>query len=308
MVIGKSLNNSMEEELKFHLSDEMKDMFAEIIAMQQGQQRQAVTMLAGFISTKETDLDYMDSYMDPLFDFIEQESDTEKIIREYISYIATFNPHNAQSRLADLEETLGYKAKIVYAAGLVAKQIHAGQKDKGDNDYFTSHLLPVGLSGFDWKEKVVGFLHDAAEDTPYSVPEIIEKLNRKVEDIVNAPEEEWYEPWMENIMPFPGESTHNLTPEETKEIVEALNLLNHNTTSSRENYINRMRGNMLAIKVKLNDLKNNMDISRIPAPTEKDEKRISRYHKEFQCLQEMLDEIRHSISIPTQSYDTRTED
>lgn len=47
----------MEEELKFHLSDETKDMFVEIFAMQHGQQRQAVTVLAGFISTNETDLD-----------------------------------------------------------------------------------------------------------------------------------------------------------------------------------------------------------------------------------------------------------
>ena len=289
------------------IPDEVKDMLGQVFAMQHGQQRQAVTMLAGFISTNETDLDYMDTYIDPLYDFMEQGSDTEDVIRKYITYISTFDSQKARERLEDLEEALGYKSKIVYAAGLIAKQIHTGQKDKGGNDYFTSHLLPVGLTGFDWKEKVVGFLHDAAEDTPYSVPEIIEMLNRKVEDIVNSPEGEWYEPWMENIMPFPGESTHNLTPEENKEIVKALNLLNHNTTSSRENYINRMRGNVLVIKIKLNDLKSNMDISRIPTPTEKDEARISRYHKEIKCLQAMLDELRSPISIPTQSHDTRTE-
>ena len=270
-------------------------MLGQVFAMQHGQQRQAVTMLAGFRATGEKDIDYMDSYIDPLYDFMEQNSDTEDVIREYIAYISTFDPSKSKKRLDDLEDALGYKTKIVYAAGLVAKQIHAGQKDKGGNDYFSSHLLPVGLAGVDWKEKVIGFLHDAAEDTPHSVDEIVALLINKTEEIVNKPEEEWYEPWMEGIMPFAGETTHPLTPEETKEITEALNLLNHHNVSSRESYISGMRGNILAIKVKLNDLKNNMDISRIPSPTARDEERIQRYRKEYQRLQEMWDEIRRPL-------------
>lgn len=285
----------MEDDLKFSIPDEMKEMFARITAMQNAQQRQAVTMLAGFIAMKETDIDYMDSYIDPLYDFMDQGSDTEEVVREYISYISTFDPQDAKERIDDLEESLGYKATIVYAAGLLAKQLHAGQKDKGGNDYFTSHLLPVGVAGFDWKEKVVGFLHDAAEDTPHSVDDIIGMLKDKTEEIVNAPEEKWYEPWMEDIMPCAGETTHPLTPEETREISEALNLLNHNNAPSREIYIHRMRGHSLAIKVKINDLKSNMDISRIPNPTSKDKERVDRYHSELQCLQEMLDEIHRPI-------------
>lgn len=277
------------------IPDEVKDMLGQVFAMQHGQQRQAVTMLAGFISTNETDLDYMDSYIDPLYDFMEQGSDTEDVIREYIAYISTFDPKKARDRLEDLEEALGYKAKIVYAAGLVAKHIHAGQKDKGGNDYFTSHLLPVGLTGLDWKEQVIGLLHDAAEDTPYNVTEIIELLNAKTEEIANTPEEEWHEPWMEKIMPYAGETTHSLTLEEAKEITEALNLLNHNNASERESYISGLKGNRLAIKVKLNDLKNNMDISRIPTPTTKDKERILRYNKEYQYLQELLNEIQRPL-------------
>lgn len=277
------------------IPDEVKDMLGHVFAMQYAQQRQAVTMLAGFISTNETDLDYMDSYIDPLYDFMEQGSDTEDVIRKYITYISTFDSQKARVRLEDLEEALGYKSKIVYAAGLVAKHIHAGQKDKGGNDYFTSHLLPVGLAGFGWKEQVIGFLHDAAEDTPYNVTEIIELLNAKTEEIANTPEEEWHEPWMEKIVPYAGETTHSLTLEEAKEITEALNLLNHNNVSSRESYISGIRGNRLAIKVKINDLKNNMNISRIPSPTAKDKERILRYNKEYQYLQELLNEIQRQL-------------
>lgn len=277
------------------IPDEAKDMLGQVFAMQHGQQRQAVTMLAGFISTNETDLDYMDSYIDPLYDFMEQGSDTEDVIRKYITYISTFDSQKARERLEDLEEALGYKSKIVYAAGLVAKQIHSGQKDKGGNDYFTSHLLPVGLAGFGWKEQVIGFLHDAAEDTPYNVTEIIELLNAKTEEIANTPEEEWYKTWMEGIIPCAGDTTHPLTLEEAKEISEALNLLNHNNASERKSYISGLKGNRLAIKVKLNDLKNNMDISRIPSPTTKDEERILRYNKEYQYLQELLNEIQRPL-------------
>ena len=82
-----------------------------------------------------------------------------------------------------------------------------------------------------------------------------------------------------------------LAKEEWDEIEEALNLMNVHTASSREAYIERFRGNWLAIKVKLNDLQHNMDISRIPEPTERDMERIERYGKEYIQLMEMFEEM-----------------
>lgn len=38
---------------------------------------------------------------------------------------------------------------------------------------------------------------------------------------------------------------------------------------------------MLPLRVKLNDLRNNLDISRIPQPTTKDLERIERYKAEY---------------------------
>ena len=52
--------------------------------------------------------------------------------------------------------------------------------------------------------------------------------------------------------------------------------------------INRISTNFLALKVKLNDLRNNLDITRIPEPTEKDYARIERYKKEYDILIEAL--------------------
>jgi len=180
-------------------------------------------------------------------------------------------------------------SKIVYSAGLVAKELHRGQTDKGGHDYFESHLLKVASSGFDWKEKVVGFLHDAAEDCGVTVEDVMEMLDAEVSRVVDNPKEnwwkeEWWEEWMRDIMPCACQVTHSITNEEREEIITALDLLNHHTASTREEYINRLSGNQLALRVKMHDLENNMDINRIAKPTEKDLARIERYKKEYQIL------------------------
>lgn len=284
----------MEE--KFTLPQEMIDAFKEISKMFTAQQRQAVTMLAGFIATEERDLHYMDTYMDPLYDFIEPESDTEDIVRKYIDYISTFDEKNAKMRLDDLEDTLGYKTKIIYAAGLLAQSLHEGQLDKGGNDYFKSHLLKVAESGYGWKEKVTGFLHDASEDCDVSVEEVMDMLDKEIERVTAnqdgyMEEQEWWQDWMEDIMPFPAKETHPLTDDERKEIAQTLNLLNHHTATSRSEYIDRLRGHFLAIKTKLHDLENNMDLSRIPTPSQKDYDRLDRYKQEYAKLLSFLDKI-----------------
>lgn len=93
---------------------------------------------------------------------------------------------------------------------------------------------------------------------------------------------------MEDIDKYPCEPTHVITDEERDEIKTALTLLNHHTAPAREEYISRISGNFLALKVKLNDLRNNMDITRIPEPTEKDYTRLERYKKEYDILMEAL--------------------
>lgn len=280
----------MEDQI---ISKELIEAFCPIVEMNNAQFRQVKTMLAGFIALQERDLNYMDEYMDVLFDFMDPESDTEMLMRQYYDYIATFNAEEARRRIDSLENDMGYMTKIVYAAGLVAQKLHKGHVDKGGHDYFESHLLKVADAGFDWKEKVVGFLHDASEDCDVTVEDVMDLLNVEISKVVDNPkehwyEEEWWEDWMEDIDKYPCETTHVITDEERDEIKTALTLLNHNTAPSREEYISRISGNFLALKVKLNDLRNNMDITRIPDPTEKDYARIERYKKEYDILMEAL--------------------
>ena len=105
-------------------------------------------------------------------------------------------------------------------------------------------------------------MHDAAEDTPNTVDDIVQSLKDKSKGV--------------------------LKDQDAEEISEALNLLNSNTASCREEYIERIKENFVAIKVKLNDLKHNMDISRISVPTDKDIERIKRYRREYRQVLEYL--------------------
>lgn len=266
------------------ISTELIEAFRPIIEMNNAQFRQVKTMLAGFIATQERDLDYMDGYMDTLFNFMDPLSDTDKLMRQYYNYIATFDPKEAKARIERLEDDMGYMTKIVYAAGLVAHKLHSGQMDKGGNDYFESHLLKVASRGFDWKEKVVGFLHDASEDCNVTVEDVLRMLDAEISKVVDNPEENWWEEWMEDIDVYPCVVTHSITDEERNEIKTALNLLNHHTASSREEYIAHISENRLALRVKMHDLENNMDLTRIPQPTTKDFARVERYRREYEFL------------------------
>lgn len=281
------------------ISKELIDAFRPIMEMNNARFRQVKTMLAGFIATQERDLDYMDEYMDALFDFMDPESDTEMLMRQYYDYIATFDSAEASRRIDNLGNNMGYMTKIVYAAGLVAQKLHKGQVDKGGHDYFESHLLKVADLGFNWKEKVVGFLHDASEDCSVTVEDVMHLLDTEISRVLKNPkenwwEEEWWEDWMEDIDVYPCKITHVITKEEHDEIKTALTLLNHHTAPSRAEYINRVSTNSLALKVKLNDLRNNMDITRIPEPTEKDYARIERYKKEQNILLQALNARRNN--------------
>ena len=146
----------------------------------------------------------------------------------------------------------------------LAFEWHEGQFDKAGVEYF-EHVATVANYGRNWKEKVVGYLHDVAEDTPHTIPETMEAL--KGHPIFRRD--------------FP-------TDDDMAEIEDALNTMNHHTVPTREEYIARFKGHPLAIKVKLNDLRNNMDIARIPNPTDKDFERCHRYLNEYQTLIKML--------------------
>ena len=67
--------------------------------------------------------------------------------------------------------------------------------------------------------------------------------------------------------------------------MDALKLLTHAESIPYRKYIEEIKTNPLARKVKLADLAHNSEISRIENPTQKDYERIQKYAEAIQVLQ-----------------------
>lgn len=129
----------------------------------------------------------------------------------------------------------------------IAKNAHNGQTDKGGSDYFSSHILAVVNSVDGEMLKTIAALHDVVEDTDVT----LEDLSKE----------------------FP------------KAVVDAVDAMTHRKGIKYFDYINIIKQNPLATEVKKADLRNNMDLSRIPAPTEKDYARVEKYKKAYAILE-----------------------
>ncbi|EQB88452.1 (p)ppGpp synthase/HD superfamily hydrolase [Clostridium punense] len=130
----------------------------------------------------------------------------------------------------------------------IAVEAHSGQLDKAGQPYVL-HPLRVMFSLSDEKDRIVGVLHDIIEDSNITYDYLI----------ANG---------------FEGET----------EILEALESVTKKEDETYEEFIVRVALNSIGKRVKLADLEDNMDLSRIPNPTEKDYERIKRYKKARQKL------------------------
>lgn len=68
------------------------------------------------------------------------------------------------------------------------------------------------------------------------------------------------------------------------DVIYALILLTHKERDSYDEYIKKIAGDKLATKVKLADLKDNSDITRLKGLTKKDFDRIEKYHRSYVYL------------------------
>lgn len=127
--------------------------------------------------------------------------------------------------------------------------IHKSFKGKTDLGGFpyVNHLLRVS-SDLEGDLKVIALLHDLLEDC-----------------------EEWTE--------------EKLRQEFSNDIVDVVVTLTRLKRESYEDYIQRVSQDMRAIQVKIKDLEDNMNLTRIPtALSERDIERIKRYHKTWLYL------------------------
>lgn len=129
----------------------------------------------------------------------------------------------------------------------VAVNAHAGQMDKAGQPYIL-HPMRVMMSLFTLEEKIVGILHDVVEDTTVTMHDLVV------------------------VYKFPST------------ILYAVEALTHRDGESYTDYILRVKKCPLAVRVKLADLKDNMNKDRIPFPSERDVKRWEKYERAYAVL------------------------
>ena len=128
----------------------------------------------------------------------------------------------------------------------IAKTAHKGQIDKAGAEYINHPIYVASQLYPDESAMIVAILHDTVEDTEVTFDSLAELL--------------------------------------TETELEALKLLTHDKHIAYMDYIQTISNNKLATSVKIADLRHNMDITRLPTPTEKDLKRVEKYKKAYDFL------------------------
>lgn len=135
---------------------------------------------------------------------------------------------------------------LLEKALVIATKAHEGQKDKAGAPYIF-HPIRVSNRCRTEEERIVALLHDVIEDT-----------NVTSSDLLDAG--------------FPPT------------IVEAVLSITRNEGESYEDFVIRSKQNLIGRQVKIHDLEDNMDITRLRQLTEKDLERLNKYLTAYRSL------------------------
>lgn len=135
----------------------------------------------------------------------------------------------------------------------IALRSHAGQKQKDGSPYILHPLRVMGRMATD-EERMAAVLHDVVEDSEMTLEALREAG-------------------------FP------------ERVVETVKLLTHEEGVSYEEYVERLKNDGMARRIKLADLEDNSDIRRLSGIEEKDLERLRKYHRAWQILRPGPDEL-----------------
>ncbi len=135
-------------------------------------------------------------------------------------------------------------------AVVIAATAHEGQRDKADAPYIL-HPLRVMLRVTTEAERITAVLHDVVEDC---------------------------EGWSFERLLEEGFSAA---------IIEALQSVTKREGEAYEDFVKRACENPIGRRVKLSDLHDNCDLSRISNPTAKDHERITRYQRAIAYIESL---------------------
>ena len=130
----------------------------------------------------------------------------------------------------------------------IAEKVHNHQVDKGGNPYI-GHPVRVERMCSKQEDRLVALLHDTVEDGDIASEYLI-------------------------MVGFP------------KDVVDAVISVSRKRGEDYFDFILRCKANPIGRRVKICDLKDNMDITRLNDLTEEDIERLKKYHKAYKILNE----------------------
>jgi (p)ppGpp synthase/HD superfamily hydrolase len=129
----------------------------------------------------------------------------------------------------------------------IAVEAHKGQVDK-NNQPFILHVLRVMIAGRNDDERILGALHDSIEKTHWTFEELkAEGFNNKILDSLVC-------------------------------------VTKKNENEDSQAFIERIKTNRLAIKIKINDLMDHLNLKNMSEVKKKDVNRFNKYLKAYQEL------------------------
>ncbi|MBD3222152.1 HD domain-containing protein [bacterium] len=128
----------------------------------------------------------------------------------------------------------------------IAAAAHEGQTDKARAPYIL-HCMRVMLRGATAEEMIVGVLHDVVEDTDWSLAELAEAGFSEI-------------------------------------VIQAIDAMTRRDDEPYEDFVRRAARNRIARCVKVFDLEDNMDPSRLARPSAEDLARRKRYEAAHRFL------------------------
>jgi len=163
---------------------------------------------------------------------------------------AMVQEHGANCEVSFRFSSVGKRYQELYAKAInIMLEKHRGQVDRGGMPYY-GHLIRVSRNVLAGKQKIVALLHDTIEDTDVTAEYLLEQG-------------------------FP------------EEIVAAVVAISRREGESYEDFIDRVAANPLARVVKLADLKDNLNVLRLPEVTEQDRQHLNRYLKAWRKLSKL---------------------
>lgn len=128
---------------------------------------------------------------------------------------------------------------------VISMKAHKGQKDKAGKKYIF-HPIKVAMLSKGYKTKIVALLHDVIEDSDVTIEDLSKYFDR--------------------------------------DIVLAVDCITKKKDQDYQNYLNIVKNNELARKVKIADLTHNSDLNRLEKITEVDRMRKEKYLKAIEFL------------------------